>query len=311
MTIQTLQYLQDPTAAIKTKTITTPPPTALKELLRSKITEKYTKEAEEQKLLGAYTNKQRQDKQLPPTANQILKKRKNIPDIVYSVNKTIRHQLLPTKPYQESKAQMTITDTICRMCHTATESTTHVLSACSKIAQILYTARHDRMLRPIYHCLLDKYNFQESDHGKPWHQQSLPRAVLENEKAKIYWNVSFILEKPPENGANKPDVIVHDKETNTWTQLEGTVCQVDKIADRVKKKQTKYTEQRSSIKREYKSTGVYQINIVFDFLGRHHDQLRNDLRSITNTELSYLVERCQKWILSQNVNIVKKFYEFV
>ena len=55
------------------------------------------------------------------------------------------------------------------------------------------------MLRPIYHCLLDKYNFQESDHGKPWYQQSLVRAVLENEKAKIDWNhdVPFILEKPP------------------------------------------------------------------------------------------------------------------
>ena len=69
---------------------------------------------------------------------------------------------------------------------------------CSKNAQILYTTRHDKMLRMIYHCLLDKYNFQERDHGKPWYQQSLPHAMLENEKAKIYWNVPFILEKPTE-----------------------------------------------------------------------------------------------------------------
>ena len=133
-------------------------------------------------------------------------------------------------------------------------------------------------------------------HGKPQYQQNLPRAVLENEKAKIYWNVPFILEKPPENGANKPDVIVHDKETNTWTLLEGTVCQVDKIES---KKNKQNTELRAGIKREYKTTSVYQINIVFDFLGGHHEQLRNYLRSITNTdkELSYLIERCQKWIL--------------
>ena len=169
------------------------------------------------------------------------------------------------------------------------------------------------MLRPMYHCLLDKYNFQESDHGKPWYQQSLSHTVLENEKAKIYWNVPFILEKPPENGANKPDVIVHDKQTNIWTLFEGTVCQVGKIAERFKGKQTKYIELHAGIKREYKSTSMHQINIVFDFLGGHHEQLRNDLKSITNTdkELGYLTECYQKWILSQNVNIVKKFYEFV
>ena len=43
----------------------------------------------------------------------------------------------------------------------------------------------------------------------------------------------------------------------TWTLLEGTVCQVDKIADRVKEKQTKYIELRAGIKKEYKSTSVY------------------------------------------------------
>ena len=67
-----------------------------------------------------------------------------------------------------------------------------------------------------------------------------------------YRNVPFILEKPPENGANKPDVIVHDKETNIWTLFEGTVCQVDKIAERFKEKQTKYIELRAVTVQKYK-----------------------------------------------------------
>ena len=51
-------------------------------------------------------------------------------------------------------------------------------------------------------------------------------------------------------------------------------------------------ELRAGIKRGYESIGVYQINIVFDFLGGHHEQLRNYLRSITSTDkdLSYLIE---------------------
>ena len=127
------------------------------------MVEKYAKEAEQQSWLGAFTTKQLQDKQMPPTANPILKKWKNIPDIVYSVNRSIRQQLLPTKSYQQNKAQLKITDTKCKMCGTATASTTHVLCACPKIAQSLYKARHDRSLRRIYHHLLEKYNFQEND----------------------------------------------------------------------------------------------------------------------------------------------------
>ena len=121
----------------------------------------------------------------------------------------------------------------------------------------------------------------------------------------------FILEKPPGNGANKSDVIVHDKETNIWLYLKVESARKAKGAERIEEKQTKYIELRVCIKRERKSIGVYQINIVFDLLGGHHEQLRNDLRSILSTvkELSYLIERCQKWILSHNVNIVKKFYE--
>ena len=48
-------------------------------------------------------------------------------------------------------------------------------------------------------------------------------------------------------------------------------------------------------------------NKVFDFLGGHHEPLRNDFRSITSAgkELSYLIECCQKWILSQIVNTVR------
>ena len=31
----------------------------------------------------------------------------------------------------------------------------------------------------------------------------------------------------------------------------------------------------------------------------------------TDKELSFVIERCQKWIICQNANIVKKFYEYI
>ena len=88
------------------------------------------------------------------------------------------------------------------------------------------------MLRPIYHYLLRKFDFQESDNNKPRYQQSIPTAVLENDKAKIMWNTPFTLETASENGANKPDIALLDKENNIWLIFEGTLCQVGKIEEK-------------------------------------------------------------------------------
>ena len=89
------------------------------------------------------------------------------------------------------------------MCGNAAESNTHVMCACPNIAQSPYKARRDRSFGPIYHCLLEKYNFQESKNEKPWYQQRPPSPVKEKQNAKILWDVPFQLQKAPENGANK------------------------------------------------------------------------------------------------------------
>ena len=152
------------------------------------------------------------------------------------------------------------------MCGTATESTTHVLCACPKIAQSLYKARQDRSLRPIttiYHCLLENYNFQDSNNEKSWSQQRPQSPLVENENAKILWDILFQLQKAPENEANKIDMAEYDKQTYNWTLLEGKVCQVGTIADKTAKKQENYAELRVGIKQLYTSTSVKQINIIF------------------------------------------------
>ena len=112
---------------------------------------------------------------------------------------------------------------------------------CSKIAQTLYMARHDRILRPIYHYLLQKYGYQESDHSKPWYQQKQPQSVLENTTSKVQWNVPFHLKRTPSNVANRIEMSVWDKVKNKWHLLEGSVCQVGKIKEKTELKQEKYT----------------------------------------------------------------------
>ena len=170
------------------------------------------------------------------------------------------------------------------------------MSACPKITQSLYTARHDKMLRPYYHYLLSTYGFkEESDHKRPWYQQRSSMPVIENSLAKINWNIEFHMDKKPEN---KVDIAVMDKEKKT----------------RWKTKQDKYRELRAGIRHQYPDYKINQVNVVFDFLAEYHQSLKNDLNEDltgkNEEEAQYLIMKSQKWIISQNVEIVKNFYTY-
>ena len=79
------------------------------------------------------------------------------------------------------------------------------------------------MLRPLYRSILEKYKFSESQHSLPWHEQSHPVPSLENDKAKVLWDIPWQLEKCPRNGVNKPDMSVLDKAKKESYIIEGTV----------------------------------------------------------------------------------------
>ena len=56
------------------------------------------------------------------------------------------------------------------------------------------------------------------------------------------------------------------------------------------------------------------MNIVFDFLSNYHHNLKAEIiENITASlgEAHYLLLKSQKWIVSQNAEIVKNFYTYV
>ena len=74
---------------------------------------------------------------------------KNVPDFVLSVYTSILQQLVATKVYREKKHKEQGLNLMCTLCHSAEETVPHLLRGCSAIAQTIYKARHDRMLRAI------------------------------------------------------------------------------------------------------------------------------------------------------------------
>ena len=49
---------------------------------------------------------------------------------------------------------------------------------------------------------------------------------VENEKAKIPWDIPVHLDIAPQDSANKPDIVVMNKKKEEWIVIEGTVCNV-------------------------------------------------------------------------------------
>ena len=80
----------------KTTQINSQSPQAIKNPLRQALQKKYIENMKERAWLGALTTKQLEDPDMPPNANQVFRKWKNIPDTVYSVNNDIRQTKLQT-----------------------------------------------------------------------------------------------------------------------------------------------------------------------------------------------------------------------
>ena len=103
------------------------------------------------------------NEEISKKSSSILRSWKSIPDIALSTYESIRQQLLPTKAYSKYKLKMELANTACSLCRQVGETVAHLLCSCAAIAQTLYKARHDGMLRPVY----EKFAFEESNSGVP------------------------------------------------------------------------------------------------------------------------------------------------
>ena len=293
----------------ETKIVKLAHPKALNSILKKASSEKTLTEFRNQPWLSNLSVKQENEPNIHQPSLIALNYWRNVPDLVFSVNQAIRQQLVNTKIYQKAKLKYQIENITCRMCNVEQETVPHIMCGCSSIAQSIYKSRHDKMLRPLYHFILNKYGFEESEVNKPWYQQSLPQPVMENQKAKIYWDIHHYVTNCPSNNENKPDIAILDKENNKWIIIEGTVCNIGKIQERELYKRAKYTELRAEIKRLYKVKEILQINVVFDFLAGYNKTLEENLKDFTGGKQTAkkVIQQCQKWIFSQNCEIVKYF----
>ena len=120
----------------------------------------------------------------------------------------------------------------------------------------------------------EKYKLQEQV------PTSIPVTSIENQHAKILWDVPLVLERRPSNNAIKPDMILFDKDAKKITMIEGTVCAPDIILTREDEKQQNYGEMRKSLEKMYQEYNFDKINVVFDFLACYSKQFYTKMEKL-------------------------------
>ena len=69
----------------------------------------------------------------------------------------------------------------CRMCGETSETTSHIVSQCSKLAKKEYKRSHDNVARMVHWKLCEKINFEKSE---KWYLHN-PQTVTENVNHKL------------------------------------------------------------------------------------------------------------------------------
>ena len=114
---------------------------------------------------------------------------------------------------------------LCSFCHVKKETVPRIMCSCSAIAQTLYTARHARMLRPVYYAFLKALGITNNEEEERYRELQ-PKCCVESKEVKLLWNIPLHLDVIPKDGANKPDIAICNKKERQWLIFEGTVCNI-------------------------------------------------------------------------------------
>jgi hypothetical protein len=184
----------------------------------------------------------------------------------------------------------------CRLCGEALETVTHIVSACSVLAQREYKRRHDKVCLNLHWGLCRKYGLKVSDN---WYQHQ-PEGVMENEDCKILWDFMIQCDRYVEH--RRPDIVVINKRTNEC-QLIDVACPSDlNLVGKRNEKFRNYNLLRSEVAKLWnKKTTI--IPIIIGALGSIPEDLSRKLKQL---EIPYNITVLQKSVLLGTAGILRQ-----
>ena len=184
----------------------------------------------------------------------------------------------------------------CRLCGKNVESITHIVSACSMLAQRDYKRRHDKVCLNLHWNLCKKYGINVVD---KWYQHK-PEAVLENDAVKILWDFSVQTDRVIEH--RRPDIVVVDKAVNKCYIIDVAIPGDQNLVKKKCEKLNNYAELRLEIARLWNKETVV-VPIIIGALGSVPKDIHHYLKLL---DIPYQLNTLQHSALLGTANILRK-----
>ena len=147
----------------------------------------------------------------------------------------------------------------CRLGKQSSETVQHIGSGCSHLASKGYTERHNQVSNIVHRAICEWYGLSQ-----PSEWWELPEKVIENDRAKVLWD--FYIRTDKQVIANKPDIVVVDKNTKYTTMID--IAVPSDLNINVKELETvdKYQPLREELERTWRTTAIV-VPVVVGALG--------------------------------------------
>ena len=205
-------------------------------------------------------------------------------------------QCLPTK-YYKTKITSQLSDSKCRLCGRSDEHINHILLACPSLVNTEYLHRHDRIGLYLHWSICKNYNI---DVVKNWYNHE-PSAVVSNDMVTVMWDMPVHTDRTIR--ANRPDIIVRDKESNICYVIDMAVPADNNISEKKVEKLSKYKDLEIEIARMWGMT-VVVIPVVIGALGTIQNGTQEYMAQIPAKHLN--LAEIQKIALLGSSHILRK-----
>ncbi len=203
-------------------------------------------------------------------------KKTTIAPRVHAQITAIQDQCVKTR-YYEKRITKRGENEKCRRCRKDPETIHHIAGGCEELAKKEYIERHDNIVKYVHWNLAKENNFEIPKQWWKWELKE--KQILENEEVKILWEVPVRTDK--KINANRPDIILINKQEKTVKLIDITVPQDYNIQKKEKVKKDHYQDLKIEVQRLWKmKTEV--VPIVIGCTGVVAKTLKKYVKKISN-----------------------------